>query len=375
MGFNAALLPAVTVRTLFCLILVFTFGVQPVCAAYTQALPGYKFEFPQDHASHDQFRTEWWYFSGHLKSKDSRTFGYELTFFRMGGDYEPANPASAWKNDNYNMAHFAITDESGKTFHFDEKVSRAKLDVAGARSDAFHVYNQGWSVTRLGEQFALSADTPDFSAHLLLNPLKPPVVHGLDGVVAKAAGPGCAMHCYSITRLKTDGLLLFGGKALEVSGTSWMDHEFGSYRLSPEQCGWDWYSIQLDDNRELMLYTIRRVDGTVEPVSSGTIIDTRGHAKHLTLEQFEITSLGTWHSEKSGGNYPMRWYVIVPGEKLEITLTPSVQEQELNTAAPTGITYWEGTVNIEGTSHGKAVSGQGYVEMTGYCEKSKENIF
>lgn len=375
MGFKAAVSPGTFVKTVFCYILVIVFGVQPVSAAYQKALPGYKFDFPRDHASHDQFRTEWWYFSGHLKGKDSKTYGYELTFFRMGGDYEPENPNSAWKQNNYNMAHFALTDEAGKSFHFDEKISRAKLDSAGARSDAFYVYNQGWSVTRLGDQFVLNADTSDFAVHLLLYPLKPPVVHGVDGVVEKAAGPGCAMHCYSITRLKTEGLLLIGGSAVEVTGTSWMDHEFGSYKLGAEQCGWDWYSIQLDDNRELMLYTIRRVDGSVEPVSSGTIVDTKGHAKHLTLDQFQVTSLGTWHSEKSGGTYPMRWYVIVPGEKLELTLTPPVQEQELNTAAPTGITYWEGTVNIEGTVHGKAVTGQGYVEMTGYCEKFKESIF
>jgi predicted secreted hydrolase len=360
-----------------CLLALLAFGVRPVSAAekgYEQALPGYQFKFPEDHYSHDQYKTEWWYFAGHLTTNEKKHYGYEVTFFRLGGDYEPNNESSAWKGDNYYLAHFAITDEDGKTFRFYEKLNRSKSNLAGAKGDACYVHNEGWSVTKLGEHFVLKADSPEYSIHLLLDPLKPPAVNGVDGVSQKAAAPGCASHCYSMTRLKTEGLLFVGGNSIEVTGVSWMDHEFGSNQLTAEQCGWDWYSLQLDDNRELMLYVIRRTDGTIEPSSSGTIVDARGRAKHIKLEQFKIGTSDTWHSVKSGGTYPYGWHISVPDEKLDVTLTAGVQDQELNTAAPTGITYWEGSVSIDGTSNGKKITGQGYVEMTGYSEKFKKSI-
>jgi predicted secreted hydrolase len=349
----------------------------PVQAAerqYKKALPGYKYSFPQDHFSHDQYKTEWWYYTGHLASKDGKHYGFELTFFRTGADNEPDNKKSAWKLENFYLAHFAVTDENGKVFKFYEKLNRAGLNLAGASSDAYYVHNEGWSVEKLGERFLLKADAPEYSLHLMLDPLKAPVIHGVNGVSQKASCAGCASYYYSMTRLKADGLLFVGDKPAEVSGMVWMDHEFGSNQLTSEQAGWDWYSLQLDDNRELMLYLLRRTDGSFEPASSGTIVDAQGKAKHIKLDQFKVTSSGTWHSPRSGANYPMGWHVSVPGEALDVTLTQTLPDQELNTARSTGVTYWEGSVKITGTSGGKPVTGQGYVEMTGYGEKFKKNI-
>ena len=178
-----------------------------------------------------------------------------------------------------------------------------------------------------------------------------------------------------MTHLKTNGLLFIGDTPVEVTGLSWMDHEFGSYRLTPEQTGWDWYSLQLDDNRELMLCMLRRLDGSLEPASMGTIVDAHGNSKYLSVDQFGVKSKGTWHSERSGGTYPMGWHVSVPGENLDVNLIATVKDQELNTAAPIGITYWEGAIRLEGTSNGKRVKGQGYMEMTGYSEPCKQSIF
>jgi predicted secreted hydrolase len=359
------------------LILTLANSVQSAPAAeriYKKALPGYKYKFPQDHFSHDQFKTEWWYYTGHLVSKDKRRFGFELTFFRTGADHEPDNKSSAWKLENFYLAHFAVTDENGKRFKYYEKLNRAGLNLAGARSDAYYVYNEGWSVEKLGEHYLLKADAPEYSIHLLLDALKQPVINGVDGVSQKASCAGCASHYYSMTRLKTEGQLFVGDKPMEVTGLTWMDHEFGSNQLTSEQAGWDWYSLQLDDNRELMLYVLRRTDGTIEPASSGTMVDAQGNAKHIKLDQFKITTSSTWHSPKSGATYPMGWHVNVPSANLDVTLSTDLQDQELNTARSTGVTYWEGSVNVSGTSNGKPIKGQGYVEMTGYGEKFKKNI-
>jgi predicted secreted hydrolase len=177
-----------------------------------------------------------------------------------------------------------------------------------------------------------------------------------------------------MTRLKTEGQLFVGDKPLEVTGLTWMDHEFGSNQLTSEQSGWDWYSLQLDDNRELMLYVLRRTDGSIEPASSGTVVDAQGNAKHIKLDQFKVTTGGSWHSQKSGANYPMGWHVTVPSANIDVTLSTSLQDQELITGRSTGVTYWEGAVTLTGSSNGKPVTGQGYVEMTGYGEKFKKNI-
>jgi predicted secreted hydrolase len=177
-----------------------------------------------------------------------------------------------------------------------------------------------------------------------------------------------------MTRLNTEGQLFVGDKPMEVKGLSWMDHEFGSNQLTAEQSGWDWYSLQLDDNRELMLYVLRRTDGTYEPASSGTLVDAHGNAQHIKLDQFKVTTSGSWHSAKSGASYPMGWHISVPSADIDVTLSPNLQDQELRTGRSTGVTYWEGAVTIGGKANGKPVTGEGYVEMTGYGEKFKKNI-
>lgn len=367
----------VLVALLVNLLVTFAAADIPALAAqkvYKQALPGYQYKFPQDHYSHDQFRTEWWYYTGHLLTEDKRRFGYELTFFRTGADNEPTNKQSPWKLDNFYLAHFAITDENGKKFRYTEKLNRSGLKLAGARQDAYYVHNEGWSVEKVGEHYLLRADSPEYSIHLVLDSLKKPIVHGSNGVSQKASCVGCASHYYSMTRLKTEGTLFIGDKPYAVTGTSWMDHEFGSNQLTSDQAGWDWYSIQLDDNRELMFYLMRRGDGSFEKESSGTIVNADGSFRHLTLADFSAKPTGSWVSVKTKGKYPMGWKLSVPSAAVDIELTPTMVDQELVTGRSTAVTYWEGSVSVKGTSNGKSVTGQGYVEMTGYAEKFKQKL-
>jgi predicted secreted hydrolase len=340
---------------------------------FTQALPGYHFSFPRDHASHDDYKTEWWYFTGHLHADDGRVFGYELTFFRTAPDIDD-KATSKWSLKNIYLAHYAITDSAGHKFFFQEKLNRAGFGTADARQDIARVFNEDWSMDMLGDKFVLNAESPSYSVHLLLEPQKQLVLHGKDGVSQKAGCKGCASHYYSYSRLKTAGTIKVGDKAMKVDGLSWMDHEFGSNQLTKEQVGWDWYSIQLNNNCEAMLYVMRRTDGSFDPYSSGTLILPDGSSKHLSLSDFSIKSTGTWKSTATGANYPMGWQVYIPQVHASLTIDPLLKDQELVTKNSTGVTYWEGAGNISGTWEKQPVKGEAYVEMTGYAAKFNKNI-
>jgi len=341
---------------------------------YKKALPGYKFSFPRDHASHEEFKTEWWYYTGHLKSDDGKKYGYELTFFRSGVEPSAKSTAKSKTPSNVYLAHFAVSDIHNKKFHFYEKLTRSGLSLGTASSSVLHIYNDGWRVDEAGDAMMLSAEAEKAGIKLLLSSKKPPVIHGKDGVSQKADCVGCASHYYSLTRMDTKGLLFIDGKEKRVSGTSWMDHEFGSNQLTEEQVGWDWFSLQLSDGTELMLYVMRKKDGTFDRNSSGTIIGADGKAEHLNLSQFKIRSKSKWLSPLSKGTYPMNWDIEIPDKQIKLQVTQEFETQELVTKRSTDVTYWEGAATITGTKGGKPITGEGYVEMTGYNESFKKKI-
>jgi predicted secreted hydrolase len=338
-----------------------------VACSFRLALPGYTYRFPRDHASHPDYQTEWWYYTGHLQSGD-RWFGYELTFFRVAIDSTRAPGRSAWIR-SVQFAHLALTDEAGRRFRFDQRVSRPALGLAGADTARYRVWVEDWSAAHDsdGVTHLLTAATPAFGIHLRLHPDKPVVIHGERGVSQKSAGLGRASHYLSFTRLTTEGRVVLDGDTLAVRGRSWMDHEFGSNQLGPGQAGWDWFAIQLDDGTELMLYRLRRVNGTIEPLSSGTWIERDGSSQHLALAAFEVVSTGTWKSSRGGDPYPSGWRVRVPSHALELELEPVLADQELVLEGPVGVRYWEGAVRIRGRLEGRDVTGRGYVELTGYA--------
>ena len=334
---------------------------------FERAMPGRTFSFPRDHYSHPQFRTEWWYYTGHVRSPDGRSFGYQLTFFRTGLRRERSSQ-SKWALKSLYFAHFALTDENEGAFTFREKINRGALGQAGAAMDRFQVWIEDWTLKGDGRDHLLEARDPSMAIRFRLTPLKPPVVNGINGVSQKAEGEGYASHYYSITRMETRGELTIKGEVLTVEGMSWMDHEFGSSQLQSYQVGWDWFSIQMDNNTELMLYVIRHGDGSKDPYSSGTHIYPDGTSRHIRLEEFEIRVLKTWKSRKTSSRYPARWNIRVPSLEVDLTVTPTVADQELTTQESTRVTYWEGSVKVEGKYKGKPISGVGYVELTGYAE-------
>lgn len=328
---------------------------------FRAAVPGYEFSFPKDHGSHPEYKTEWWYYTGHLRTDAGRRFGFELTFFRVG--IAQGEKVSQWDLRHLMPAHFAITDVEGKSFRYYERMNRASPFTADAAVGRLDLFNEAWRATtnRDGSWRLIAGDGKD-AIDLTLRSRKPPAVHGENGVSVKALGPGYASHYYSMTALEVTGTV----NGARCTGQAWMDHEFGSSALRESQQGWDWFSIQLDNDTEIMLYIIRRNDGTPDVTSSGSLITSDGRVIHLAREQMRITPASRWKSPKSGATYPMGWRIELPALNVVVTLAPLLEDQELVTRGSTRVTYWEGAVDVSGSFGGTPVRGEGYVEMTGY---------
>jgi predicted secreted hydrolase len=341
-------------------------------AAFLIALSPYAYHFPRDHFAHDGYRTEWWYFTGHLRAANGHRFGYELTFFRIG--LEPRAPEwsahqSKWYAYQLYPAHFAITDETDGTFVYSETLARDALRQGFADDARLSVGANGWSLSGTGGErpvMHLRAAHGGEAIDLTLSSVKPPAIHGIGGVSRKGPCASCASHYYSFTRLTAHGDIERAGVRYHVDGISWMDHEYGSDELQSNQSGWDWFSVQLNDGREVMLYRLRQTDGRTTPQSSGTLVARSGATTYLPLSSFTIASTATWTSPHTGARYPSAWRIRVNGVNEELVLVPTVYDQELVDA--TGTTYWEGAVRIQ-DAQTHAPLGVGYVELTGYASQ------
>lgn len=341
---------------------------------WREATPGYHFSFPRDHAAHPDYRIEWWYYTGNVATAEGRRFGYQLTFFRIGVVHEPTNP-SRWAVRDLYMAHFALSDLENNQFASFEKLNRAGVGLAGAETETSRVWNETWEARIEGETHLLTAAEGDNRLELALASEKPPVIHGEDGVSQKGAATGNASHYYSLTRLRTTGKLTVNGQTFEVAGLSWMDHEFGTSFLEREQVGWDWFSLQLQDERELMLFQIRRADGSMDPHSSGTLVEQNGQTTRLSFGEFSLTPGESWHSPASGADYPTEWLLTVPAHDLQLRVAAAFPAQELQTNASTGVTYWEGSIMVSKSDEPRTILGRGYLEMTGYSGRSMGAVF
>ena len=332
---------------------------------FCRALPGYRFAFPRDHFSHPCFRTEWWYFTGNVEASDGRRFGFELTFFREGINNPHPNP-SRWRVDELYLAHFAITDIENRKFFYTEKMSRAGITLAGASQQDGRIWNGDWSAELHGESWKLEAAESGHRIRLQLQPLKPPVLQGRNGVSQKAEGEGNASHYYSLTRLETSGELEMGGAVYPVSGWAWMDHEFSTNSLQPHQVGWDWLCLQMEDGTEWMLFQLRLKDGGRDPHSAASFVDRDGKAVQLAAEDFQMLPLAYWKSPRTGGRYPTEWRILAPRLGLDVKISAAIPNQELVTET-TGVIYWEGSIVAQGAHDGRPLEGRGYLEMTGYA--------
>jgi predicted secreted hydrolase len=340
----------------------------PAQERWREAAPGYTFQFPRDHASHPEFKLEWWYYTGNLQTRDGRHVGFQLTFFRSALGSPSAARDSDWAATQVYLAHFAVTDTTRGRFVAVARTSRAALGLAGAQAEPFRVWLEDWSVEGEGQTalpMRLRASEGGTAIDLVLDGAKPVVPQGERGLSRQGPEPGNASYYYSLTRMPARGTVRLDGATLDVEGYAWMDREWSTSALSKDLAGWDWFALQLDDGRDVMFYQLRRTDGSGTAFSAGTLVDQDGTARPLTREDVRIDVLATWRSPRSGVSYPARWRLTLPSRELVLELSPRVADQELIV----GTRYWEGAVTVQGTSGDRRIAGQGYVELVGYGER------
>jgi predicted secreted hydrolase len=315
--------------------------------------------YPADAGSHDVLM-EWWYYTGHLSATDApsaapdrREFGFEYTIFQVRRSGAPVGY----------LAHFAVSDVAGRVFSHTAQVA------SGAPQTGFDLDVDGWQLTTDGTNDAIRAEMkpgpgvdPSYALDLQLHALKPPALH--DGGYINYGPPGGSYY-YSRTRLAVAGNLRAGQQApVSVTGEAWMDHQWGNFVVAGG--GWDWYSLQLTGQRELMLYVLRNTAGETTAVY-GTLVEADGTARSLPADAVTASATGTWTSPHTAATYPSGWRVTLPDEQLALVLTPQLLDQELYFPGDTGRgpVYWEGAVSI--TDPNGTSLGEGYVELTGYA--------
>jgi predicted secreted hydrolase len=328
------------------------------------AEPDYPWSFPGDHWAHREYRTEWWYFTGHLAAAadPARTFGYQFTLLIMG--------------------HAAVTDPLQKEHRFSELLYREVPLLGEFRPfpDPLVAWVRGpvgtaskWSLQWNGRSFdiAMGDDAKRMAFELRTEPKKPLVLQGPNGFSRKGDEPGAASLYYSFTRLATEGTLRLDGKAFEVRGESWMDKEFSSSQLGDNQVGWDWFSLQLRDGRELMFYILRNIDGSPD-FRHATLVSVEGEPRYLAPRDWSVRAVESWKSEETEAIYPSRWRVEIPGESLALDVKPVLSDQENRSQLPGGVYYWEGAVVVFDRTGEER--GRGYVELTGYGEDARPPV-
>ena len=348
-------------------------AAEPSPPAFAHATTVRPFHLPADHGPHFDHQTEWWYYTGNLTDPGGRHFGYQLTFFRRGLSPGPPPAGPGLATNQIYFAHFAITDSAAARHAFAERWSRGAGDLAGATGAPFAVWLEGWRVESEnpeGSSLHLAARDGALALDLDLAATKPLVAHGDRGLSPKSDEPGNASYYVGYTRHRTSGRITTASGTFEVAGASWFDHEWSTSALGKGAVGWDWFSLQTSDERELMFFRIRREDGSFEPVSGGTLVEPDGRTRRLALADVRIEVEDHWTSPETGASYPSRWTLNVPSAGLELLVVPWLADQEMRTS----FTYWEGTVRVEGTRAGKAVVGNGYVEMTGYA-RTMQGVF
>ena len=310
-------------------------------------------EFPRDHGSHPEAPVEWWYYTGHLADSAGRPYGFQLTFFRVR---------------ELHLAHFAWTDGARKKFSYDEKTHLALPGIAGAEVGRLDVSNEDWSARAgPGGVHVLTASGRAGELSLTLTPAKPPVAHGDAGLSRKGPGEREYSRYVSITRMAVRGSWKRGKASESVSGTAWFDHEWTPGVLPAGTRGWDWFALQLDDGSEVMLYRMRGVDGKATPFSAGTLVPAKGPHRAIRWTDVRLTETKTWRSPRTRATYPAGWRIAIASIGLDVEVAPLLADQELDTAASTGVVYWEGACSVRGTRAGRPVGGRAYVEMTGYA--------
>lgn len=330
-----------------------------------------QFTFPADHGPHPGFAVEWWYVTGNLSDADGHQYGYQFTIFRssMRPPQSAPAPMSDWQSDDVYMGHLALTDVHNQRFYAYERFSRAAIGLAGAEATPVRVWLDDWQIAAVdadATQMTLTARHGDIALALTLDTHAPPVLQGDAGLSQKSAQN--ASYYYSMPRLASSGTITIADRQLAVRGTSWLDREWSTSALAPEQIGWDWFALHLSDGSDVMIYHLRRRDGQFDQYSGGSWRGADGRVVKFVASDLVVQPQGTWTSPHTGAIYPAAWQLTIAPLALSLTVTPQVADQEL----PVTVRYWEGAVDVAGIRDGVPITGLGYLEMTGYADGAQQ---
>jgi predicted secreted hydrolase len=347
------------------------------------AQPDYAWSFPRDHWAHPAYKTEWWYFTGIVAdtADATRRFGYQFTFFRVGLTPDSLPYRSEWATPALIMGHASMSDLATRTHVFSEVLYRPNghLGQFGTPGDSLIAWSSApygtddrWTLTWNGDgfDFQMRDDAKAIAMALSTRPAKPVVLQGPNGYSRKGAGRTAASLYYSFTRLSTAGTVSIGSDTVPVTGESWMDKEFGSNQLAADQVGWDWFSLRLDDGREVMLYLLRSEHGGT--FARGTTVERDGRTRYIDAADWTLTALDTWRSDETGAAYPSRWRLLLPALELDVEILPFFNDQENVTQLVPDLFYWEGAVLVRDADGDRV--GEGYVELTGYGTRTRPAI-
>jgi predicted secreted hydrolase len=309
---------------------------------YPEVTPGAAIRFPHDHGAHPDYRQEWWYVTGWLKTGGGQDLGFQITFFRARPDIQTANPSSFTPRQVI-LAHAALSDPRHGRLRHDERAARVALGLAGSKQGITDVWLDDWKLELGATGYRARIPARDFLLELDFEPRSPMVLQGENGFSRKGHRPQEASYYYSWPQLAVSGT----ANGAKVTGTAWLDHEWSSQYMAADASGWDWCGINLDDGKSLMAFRMRGKDGKVVFAPPGV--------------SFEV--LKTWKSPRTGATYPVQMLV-----NNELRLEPLMEDQELDARASTGTIYWEGAVTAY---RGDARVGRGYLELTGYWKPMK----
>lgn len=329
-------------------------------AGYRRATGPRRFSFPADHGPHPGYRNEWWYLTGNLEADDGRRFGYQVTFFKTAirpDGRQNCGDDNAWCTDHVWMGHAAVTDVANQRHLAAELFSRQQPGLAGAGTTPFKVWLQDWQLFGIGDDFPweLEVLTDEFSLSLSLAPVKKPVLQGDGGLSRKSPEPGNASYYYSMTRIATHGQIHLGGDTFAVDGLSWLDREWSTSALAPDQSGWDWFSLQLDDGSELMYYRLRDLRGGPHASSSGNFTTVMGGQLAIDNDAMTLEPVETWRAP-DGTVYDTTWHMRFRDNDWIVRAVLADQLMDVT------FRYWEGAVDVLAADSGERL-GRGYLEM------------
>ncbi len=305
--------------------------------------PNYRFDFPRDHGAHLDYRQEWWYVTGWLKTERGEDLGFQITFFRTRLNFQNSNPSNFTPRQVI-LAHAALSDPRHGRLRHDQRAARTALELAGSREGNTNVWVDDWKLELGTNGYRTRIFAKDFSIELQFEAKGSPLLQGNSGFSRKGNGPEEASYYYSRPHLTVTGT----ANGAKVTGTAWLDHEWSSQYMDSSAVGWDWCGINLDDGGSLMAFRMRGKDGGIAYAPDGIAFE----------------PVRTWKSPRTGTIYPVS--MIVKAREKEFLLEPLMDDQELDARASTGTIYWEGAVRAFAGRSGGAPIGRGYLELTGY---------